>query len=45
LRSIQERRTATELKIREMLKPYESDPNIPLMALIKKLLSRKRQNV
>jgi chromosome segregation ATPase len=45
LRSIQERRTATEQKIREMLKPYESDPNIPLTALIKKLLMRKRQKV
>jgi chromosome segregation ATPase len=45
MRSIRERRATTEVKIREMLQPYVSNPNIPLIELIKMMLTRKREKV
>jgi chromosome segregation ATPase len=43
VRSITERKQTTEAKIRELLLPYESAPNLPLVELVRKLIKRKRR--
>jgi chromosome segregation ATPase len=43
LRNIRDRKATNEQKMREMLKPYEPDPKVPIIAILKKLLARKRR--